>query len=153
MQFVSHGANPAVDDRCFVHRLLEALSQQSVCVLVAIDRLARHGRRTGNCRRFLLRAFHKTLGLSLSISPLSSAFPDQSEISPDSEKTYGVLGTDSLTQKTYGKPGLESKNGGFLAESINVWSFSDNQCNGAAEVLLHRGDVSWLRFVVKSERY
>ncbi len=61
-----------------------------------------------------------TLRKRLYVLPRFEASPDRIEISPDAEKTYGVLGTDSLKQKTYEKLGLESKNGGFLAVISNV---------------------------------
>ncbi len=56
----------------------------------------------------------QTLGKCLYVLQRFEASPDRIEISPDSEETYGVFETDSLTQKTYGKPGQKSENGEFL---------------------------------------
>jgi hypothetical protein len=47
-----------------------------------------------------------TLGICLYVLPRFEASLDRSQISPDSEKTCGVLGTDLLNQKTYGNLGL-----------------------------------------------
>ncbi len=68
------------------------------------------------------RCCRKTLRKCLFILPRFETSEDQSEISLDSQETYGVLGTDSLSQKTYEKLGLESKNGGFIAVLSKVWN-------------------------------
>ncbi len=61
-----------------------------------------------------------TLGKRLYVLPRFETPQDRSEISPDSEETYGVLETNSLNQKTYGKLGFKSENGRFLAVLLNA---------------------------------